>query len=86
MKMKLSSMAPALFVIEFVLLILWLMVGLSEHYIIYCIICAIINTIVIVKLIKSWRPVFIFHILSLLIMPFGLIGFFWYVFHDVRMC
>jgi hypothetical protein len=84
--MKLSAMAPALFVIEFVLLIMLFMAGLGEHYIIYCIICAVINMMVIIKLIKSWRPVFIFHILSLLIMPFGIVGFFWYAFHNVRMC
>jgi hypothetical protein len=86
MDIKLDKLAPALFGIEFVLLIMLFMTGLGEHYIIYCIICAVINTMVIIKLIKSWRPVFIFHILSLLIMPFGLIGFFWYLFRNVRMC
>jgi hypothetical protein len=83
-------MAPALFGIELAVLILVLSTTTTDYFlefwIVYLIVCALVNIIVIIKLIMAWQKVFILHILLLLIMPFGIVGFFWYALHNVRMC
>jgi hypothetical protein len=83
-------MAPALFGIKLAVLILILSTSTTDYFfefwIIYLVVCAIINIITIIRLIMAWQKVFILHILLLLIMPLGIVGFFWYALRNVRMC
>lgn len=91
MNINLSKLAPALFGIELAVFLLLLFASSAtdyffEFFIVYFVVCAIINGVAIIKLIMAWQKVFILHILLLLIMPFGILGFFWFVFRNVRMC
>lgn len=82
-------MAPALFGIELAVLLLVFFASSAtdyflEFFIVYLIVCAIVNIIAIIKLIMVWQKVFILHVLLLLIMPFGVFGLFWYAISNVR--
>jgi hypothetical protein len=84
-------MAPALFGIELAVLLLVFFTTSAtdyflEFFIVYLVVCAIINIIAIIKLIVAWQKIFILHVLLLLIMPFGVFGLFWYALSNVRMC